>query len=362
MRVLLDGRFLQDHFPGIGRYTSHLVREIPRLPDIDLWVLRDPTAANHRFDWDDLTRTGARVVERWCGIFSPRDQVSFNAQARCLRPDVIHFPYPVRPYAVPRPTVVTIHDTIPLRWPDLLPRRRDRLLFPVIVRLAAAASRIVLTDSQAARDDIVSLVGVPERKIRVAPIGIPPRPPEAVRPPDAAGRHLLFVGVNKPHKNLPHLIEAYAASGVDLPLVLAGPEDPRYPAARQTAERLGVADRVRLLGFVDDATLARLYREAAIFVFPSRAEGFGIPVLEALASGVPVIASDLPVLREVAGDAARYVNPLDVAGWAEAIARLTGDRDGQAKLSLAGRERAAVFDPRRTAALVVEAYRDAVAS
>ncbi|HEX2172230.1 MAG TPA: glycosyltransferase family 1 protein, partial [Dehalococcoidia bacterium] len=295
MRVTLDGRLIQDHFPGIGRYTFTLARALPELPEIEaLSILRDPAAPNQRFAWDSLAGSKVRVIDRRVGIFSARDQLTFNTQRRRLAADLIHFPYPVRPYAVPAPTVVTIHDTIPLRRPDLLPDHRSRLIFPLLLRLAAAASRIVLTDSRAAAEDLRRLGGELPAKIRVEPPAVIPTAGDLAG--RGAGDHLLYVGINKPHKNLPRLIEAYAASRVDMPLILAGPIDPRYPEAAATAERLGLADRVRCLGLVDEALLADLYRRARCLVFPSLEEGFGLPVLEAMAAGVPVIASDIPAI------------------------------------------------------------------
>ena len=361
MQIVLDGRLIQDHFPGIGRYTAGLVRELPALAEIDrLIVLRDPRAPNRRFAWSDLARVKTEIVDRPVGVLSPRDQITFNQQARPLRADLFHFPYPVRPYAMPWPSVVTIHDTIPLRWPDLLPRRRDRLIYPWLLRLAAASARIVLTDSAAARADLIDLARVPAAKVEVVPIGV--EPPAALRPAERRnGDCLLYVGINKPHKNLPRLVRAYAASRVARPLVIAGPIDPRYPEASRTAAELGVGEWVHFLGMVDEATLAALYQRARLFLFPSLAEGFGLPVLEAMASGVPVIASDIPAIREVAAGAARLIDPLDVDAWAEAIADLDADQTARVELSRAGKDRAARFTPRRTAELVAAAYRRALA-
>ena len=361
MRIVLDGRLIQDHFPGIGRYTAGLARELPVQPDVDrLIVLRDPRAPNRRFAWSDLAHPKTTVIERAVGVFAPIDQVSFNLQARRLAADLFHFPFPVRPYALPQPSVVTIHDTIPLRWPNLLPRRRDRLMYPWLLRLAAASARIVMTDSEAAQADLIQVAGVPPAKVEVVPIGVEPPPAGARRADGPDGEWLLYVGINKPHKNLPRLVRAYAASRVARPLVIAGPIDPRYPEAARTAAELGLGDRVRFLGLVDEDTLATLYQRAHLFLFPSLAEGFGLPVLEAMAAGVPVIASDIPAIREVAAGAARLIDPQCVDEWAEAIASLDANAAARAELAQAGRDRASQFTLRRTAELVVAAYRRAL--
>src|SRR5207245_1810440 len=143
----------------------------------------------------------------------------------------------------------------------------------------------------------------------------PPITPHVSRLTSHASRltpaYLLYVGINKPHKNLPRLIQAYASLDRQTPpLLIAGPVDARFPQAPALAERLELTDRVHFLGHVPEDELAALYANATLFVFPSLAEGFGFPVLEAMAHGTPVVCSDIPVLRELAGDAALYFNPL----------------------------------------------------
>ncbi len=188
-------------------------------------------------------------------------------------------------------------------------------------------------------------------------------------------RFVLYVGSNKPHKNLTGLVTAWAelirgpgamsgtqtatpggdaASGAEL--VIAGAWDPHYPEARQLADSLGDS-RIRWLGPVADADLPGLYAAATVFVFPSRFEGFGLPVIEAMACGTPVICSNVTALPEVAGDAAILIDPEDTAGLAEALGRVLQDEALQDDLRERGLRRAADYSWERTAAQTLEVYR-----
>ncbi len=175
--------------------------------------------------------------------------------------------------------------------------------------------------------------------------------------------YLLYLGSNKPHKNLVRLVEAWrivVASGVqaaDVPLVIAGAWDARYPEARQRVDTLGLADRVLFLGPVADADLPALYAGARAFVFPSLYEGFGLPVLEAMACGAPVICADGSSLPEVAGEAALLVDARDVEALATAIRRVLADADLAGELRRRGVQQAARFSWAQTAQRTLEVYR-----
>jgi glycosyltransferase involved in cell wall biosynthesis len=172
------------------------------------------------------------------------------------------------------------------------------------------------------------------------------------------GEYLLSVGETRPYKNIPRLLEAFArldAPGLDL--VLVGRHDPRERDLRALAERLGVGGRVRFLGFVPDEQLAALYSGAVAFVFPSLYEGFGIPLLEAMACGCPVVTSDLASMPEVCGEAAVYVDPSDADAIAAGMASVVGDREMSAALARRGLERAARFSYRSAAESILEVLR-----
>ena len=404
--ILLDLRCVTPHFPGIGRYALNLARALAALPDLGkrrLLLLHLPHPRGATPDSShlaELASAGAQLIPCPAAPFSLAEQILVPLWVARLRPAVVHFPYYVRPYILATPSVVTIHDTSTSRYPDSVPTRRGRIAYQVATRLAIASSRLVVTDSAASRDDLQRYFGLSPDRIRVVPLAadefltreirdprtglVPPPhlpqseiwgpgtglmlPPQAlplltdefVAPPPST--YLLYVGINKPHKNLVRLIDAYHRSGIPHDLVLAGYEDPRYPEARQRARELGLSDRVRFLGPVDDATLRSLYAGATAFVFPSLAEGFGLPLLEAMASGIPAIAARAGSLPEIAGEAALLVDPLDVPALAEAIRAVSRDAALRADLAQRGRQQAARFTWRRTAEMMLAVYDEAIAA
>ena len=221
--------------------------------------------------------------------------------------------------------------------------RLDRAIFKWVVPRAVRRARRVIAVSERTKRDLIELYGVAESKVAVTPHGVDP----AFTPDCSSGGYLLFVGAIQERKN--PLAAAEAAAEVGLPLVVAGPE--REPALARELERRG-AD---LRGYVEKDELARLYRGAAALVLPSRYEGFGLPVLEAMACGTPVVAANDPALREVAGEAALYAEPAELA---DAIRRAIAERD---RLVAAGLARAAQFTWDETARRTLDVYRQALA-
>jgi alpha-1,3-rhamnosyl/mannosyltransferase len=237
-------------------------------------------------------------------------------------------------------TVLTVHDLSFERHPALMPFKDRRVFKTTVPRSARRADRVIAV-SERTRDDLIELYRIPEEKIRVIPHGVDP----AFVPGVGTGeRYLLFVGAVQRRKDPWAALEA--AQDVQLPLVIAGPE--REPALAAELRRRG-AD---LRGYVEKRELAELYRGAVCLVVPSRYEGFGLPVLEAMASGVPVVAARDPALMEVAADAAVYADQGDLAG---AILRAVERR---ADLRTAGLARAAQFSWAETARRTVEVYRE----
>jgi glycosyltransferase involved in cell wall biosynthesis len=243
--------------------------------------------------------------------------------------------------------VVTIHDLLPFRHPEYVPGPYASVL-RWMNRRAARAARRVLTVSEASRDDITGFLGVDPALVDVVPLAggevHPPEPP-VTRSDDV----VLSIGNRMPHKNFSALLEAVAridpARRPRVVITGSHDDDPLRPEV----ERLGLADRVELEGWITGADLERRYAEAALFVFPTRFEGFGLPPLEAMARGCPVLASDLPVLREVGADAAAYVDTRSPAELATAIVALLDDPAERGRMSRAGHARAAEFSWRRTA-------------
>lgn len=367
LRIAVDGRCIGDHFPGIGRYAYNLCRSLSGVgAGHTFFLLYDPTARNSRFalaELASLPNIKLRPVN--AGIFSVRSQVSLPLILQTERIDVYHSPYYVRPYAAFVPTVVTLHDAIPVMFPEDGLLGRSRLAFTLATKLTIATATRIIVGSETAGRDFRRLLGVPPEKVKTIYHAVD----ERFRPfdPDAIAmvRHrlglpskfLLHVGINKPHKNLARLIEAFSRlEDSETALVLAGPEDQRYHQPRELVERLGLQCRVRFLGLVDEESLPGLYAAATAFVFPSLYEGFGLPVLEAMASGTPVLCSSASCLPEVVGGAAVLVDPLDTDAWAAAMTRIVKDGGLRAEMRRRGLARAAEFSWEKTARATLEVY------
>jgi glycosyltransferase involved in cell wall biosynthesis len=261
--------------------------------------------------------------------------------------------------------VVTVHDLIYARFPEAHAGIREKGM-RVLVPLAARRSDRVIVDSQSTRRDLIELVGVASERIDVVPLGLgavrrqAPMPEHEVRARLALGgrRVLLSLSAKRPHKNLLALIGALAQMPAeDRPvLVLPGYATPHEAELRARARALGLADSVRFPSWVSAAELEGLWAIASAFVFPSLYEGFGLPVLEAMARGVPVACSNASSLPEVAGDAALLFDPREERAIAEALLRLLGDGALRERLRSLGNAQAARFTWEQTARLTLESY------
>ncbi len=243
------------------------------------------------------------------------------------------------------PTVATCYDLVPLHDPG--PRPRHTALVRANLRRLRTVAHVVAI-SRATADDAIATLGVPPARITVVPLGIPPEAEPSGNTPGAP--YVLYANSFEPHKNPGLAIDALAATRSGVDLVMVGVSDPGLTRAlRERAVARGVADRVSFPGYVDDGRLAALRRNAAAVLVTSRREGFGLPVLEAMRSGTPVIASDIPALREVAADAATILSPDVPAAWAAAIDAVVGDEELARTMAAAGRRRATDFSWERTA-------------
>jgi glycosyltransferase involved in cell wall biosynthesis len=266
--------------------------------------------------------------------------------------------------------VTTIHDLNYRMVPDAHFGIRG-LGMRVLVPLAARTSHRVIADSGSTRDDLVRELRVPAGKIDVVPLGLG-QPPQAATPPEELRARLslgsravvLSLSAKRPHKNLRGLLDGLARfpAGRRPLLVLPGYPTPHEAELREHAGALGIADDVRFLGWTSGADVEGLFAACSAFVFPSFYEGFGLPVLEAMARGVPVACSDRASLPEVAGDAALLFDPGDPGAIAAALERLLGDRAEADRLRAAGRAHAARFTWARTAELTLASYERAFAA
>jgi len=265
--------------------------------------------------------------------------------------------------------VTTIHDVIPLIFPRHAPRSKKARLFPLYRRLmreVGARADAIITDSRASAHDVAHHLAIPDSRqnsIHTIHCGVDQRfaPSSVPRTRnDGGGARLLYVGRSDPYKNVTTLIRAFAAARQQVPvplrLTIAGSPDPRYPEAQALAREYDLEDSVHWTGYVSDDELLQLYQSCDALVHPSRYEGFGLQILEAMACGLPVITSNGGSLPEVAGDAAIVLSPDDTAGFAASIVKVLTDPSLAADLRRRGLAQAARFTWQATARATLAVY------
>lgn len=363
LTVAYDLRFAAEHFTGIGTHAYRLIEALLALPGPERYaVLWNPDLASSRFDFTPIRRHPRVVwIERRLPPLGILSLWNMGRLLREIRPAVYFSPFYFMPTQPGCPCVLTLHDVRPLRLRGGL-RFWSRTLYRLALARAAAA-RFVLTASEFSRREIAELSALKPDQIRVVQLGIPSshRQLASQRPAKLPeGPFALAVGINMPHKNLSTLVGAWEQFGTSphLRLVAAGPDDRRHPSVAQLAERSGVND-VLALGPVTENELEWLYRNATLVLFPTLYEGFGLPMVEAFAHGIPVIASDIPPLREIGEGVARFVAPLDSNVWASEVRALAGDSSARQSMAAAGLQRAGELTYERTARATLEVLREA---
>ena len=366
MRVAIDARKLHDF--GIGTYTRNLLRHLARIDRDSEYLL-----LCHQPDLGIGAQLGPnfRTVLEPSPNYSVREQIHVPWLLHRERPDVFHAPHYVLPPAVGCRSLVTIHDCIHLVFPQYLPNRAAYVYAKASMWSAARRSNRILTVSEASKRDIIRFLNVPPEKIVVVHNAIDER--FRVTPSEEAiarvreryqldHRFVLYVGNIKPHKNLVRLIEAFdrlRKCGFDeLTLLIIGDEISKLPALRRAVHSHKLHKHVRFLGYLPDETLAVLYRLAVVFVFPSLSEGFGLPPIEAMACGAPVVTSNVSSLPEVTGGAAVLVDPYDVESIADGIARVLNNPALREELRVKGIARALDFSWERSVARTREIYQE----
>lgn len=358
--IAIDARKLLDF--GIGTYLRGLVRGLAAIDRETRYVLLgDPAGAGTlgalpgNFDWASERSPGYSVRELW----------SVARTARRVGADLFHAPHYVLPYGLPCPAVVTVHDLIHLRFPEHRTPLETAYARRTVARALRNAAR-TLTVSETTRRELVERFGDVAARAVVTPNAVDERFRAAAEPSeqastlarlDLAPGYLLFVGNPKPHKNLEALLAARArleASRGEAPrLVVVGGTPSLASDERGSA--------VRSLGVVEAADLPALYGGALALVVPSLWEGFGLPALEAMACGTPVVAADRGALPEVVGDAALLFDPTDAGAFDAALARIVDDASLRADLARRGPARAARFTWAETARATLSVYRDVLA-
>jgi glycosyltransferase involved in cell wall biosynthesis len=356
---------------GVSRYIDRLLRALPEVIDQDCLCVyagrgSEPTIDVLSTSWKRAPVRGERPESRilW-------EHLGLPGLARRDHLDLFHGPVNVVPPGLPCPSIVTVHDLAFMRFPEQVTKKRYQYLSRTLAASVKRASRVI-TVSESTKRDIVELIEAAPAKISVTPLGVDERfrrldqdAIEVFRQQAGIERpFVLFVGTLEPRKNLARLIEAFALIANDVPhdLFVIGPEGWLTSGIYETAERLRERGRVQLRGFVPDGQLPVWYSACDLFAFPSLYEGFGLPALEAMACGAPVVASGTSSLPEITGDAGINVDPTDVEAIAEGMRRVLIEPNLASDLSRRGQDRAKTFTWTKTADLTVKAYREAVQS
>ncbi len=360
MLIGIDARKLGDG--GIGTYIRSLGAALLADPGPHDYAWFVEPAAAGRTPWP---RPAREIVVR-AGKYSLAEHWVLPRAAAAAGVDVLHAPHYTLPLGWRGPAVVTIHDLIHLRYPGFFPPGAA-VYARVMAGLAAQRARCVIANSEYTKAEVVERLGVDPGRVRVIPLAVDAEltraAPGAVdvfrRERGLPADYLLYVGARRRHKNLALLLEALAAipAAHRPPLVLSGVRWPGDdPLARRAAE-LGIAGALAFAGdFADTHALACVYSGAALYVQPSLTEGFGLPPLEAMACGTPVLSSDGGALPETVGDAAALLPPHGPARWASEIEALLGDTARRAALMTRGAVRARAWSWARAAAATREAY------
>jgi glycosyltransferase involved in cell wall biosynthesis len=366
MKIGIDARLDQT---GIGRYTFSLIRELAAIDQENEYAL---FLRRETYDSFELPGPNFQKVLADVPHYSAAEQLRLPGLIRRAKLDLVHYPHFNVPVLARVPYVVTIHDLTHTTRRSLESTTRDPAKFALksagyelVLRRAVRGARRIIAVSEATKQAITDYLHVDPAKITITYEGVDQA---AVSGPDTGALerfgitkpYFLYVGAAYPHKNLLQLIEAFAQLPGDYQLVLAGDHERFGGSLRNRAGELGVGERVVFPGRVSDAELAALYEDALAYTFVSLSEGFGLPGLEAMAAGVPVVSSNLTSLPEVYGDAALYVDPADSANIAAGLERIASDEALRTKLVQLGHERVKQFSWRRMAEQTLQVYREAV--
>jgi len=364
MRIAIDARKLRDF--GIGTYIRNILIELSRLDrETEYVVLCRPDD----LESGDVLGRNFRMVPETAPTYSIAEQFKIPLSLAREGVQLVHEPHYVLPPLLRCRSVVTIHDCIHLMFPEYLPNRLAYYYAKSSMWAASRKSDRILTVSEASKRDILRFFDVPPEKVVVIYNAIDERflaPANPERMDLVKKRYqldhpfVLYVGNIKPHKNIERLIASFARArgqcSDDLKLIIIGDEISKYPGLRQQVHRHKIDKHVRFLGFQPMETLAAFYRLARAFVFPSLYEGFGLPPLEAMACGAPVVTSNVSSLPEVSGGAALLVDPYDEDAIAAGIVRAVTDDAMRAELIEKGRQRARTFSWKQSVQRIHEIY------
>lgn len=371
---MIDARWIFPRLSGVGVYTRNLIRHLGIVDRENQYiVLFDDSALMER----ELQQTGARDRGNFSAemlpysVFSLRNQAKLPGKLKSLGVDVFHSPnfmIPLRGSGVR--TVVTIHDLIPLLFPEYTGRSKKTRFFPVykrIMKRVANRADAIMADSECTRRDIINRFGVPGEKVHCLHLGVDELFSEGAttgsirRRFGVSGKLVLCVGRQDPYKNVLTAVKAFAQvleqrKDLECSMLIVGERDPRYPEVGVYISQNNLYKKVFMTDYLSDEELVEAYREADVLLHLSLYEGFGLPPLEAMACGTPVVASDRASLPEVLGDAVFYTDPLNPSEAADKVIAVLTDETARRRLISEGKEQAAKYKWTETARQVLSVY------
>jgi glycosyltransferase involved in cell wall biosynthesis len=361
-RVVIDAR---ESGTSTGRYVDKLVEYLHKLkPAFEIIVL----TKSPRVEYLKGIAPGFKIVEADYEEFGFAEQIGFKHFLRSLKADLVHFSMPQQPIWYKGKVVTTVHDLTTLRFTNPAKNKFvfnfKQLIFGHVIKRVARKSAAVISGTQFAKDDLVNYTGINPDKVTVTleaadAIKAPAQPYEALKDK----RYILYVGRPTPHKNLERLIDAFVAlkaTQPDLHLVLVGKKDANYRRIEKSVQARQLRN-VHFTDFATDGQLRWLYEHCQAYIFPSLSEGFGLPGLEAMLQGAPVVSSDATCLPEVYGEAAHYFDPLDVQSMADAINEVLTNKELRSELIARGHEQVKKYSWQRMAEQTLAVYEKVLA-
>ncbi len=364
MKLFIDARMLGN--AGIGCYIQNIIKNIDQLAsgeDIQLTAFLNSGDEKYLGRLEHTAVMQALSRTRFYGL---KEQAMLTYYLAALKPDLAHFPNFNVALRKKIPFVVTIHDLSCLRSSGACQGIPARFYAAFMIGFACRHSRLIITDSQYSKQDIMNTIHVPESKIRVIYPAVDTNY-QSVKDPylrlakyNLPEKYILYVGNHEKRKNIPALIAAFSRSQAvqEYKLVITGRQDLRRKEIYQTIDALNMGERIVFTGYFPEDDLPALYTQAGLLAFPSSYEGFGLPVLEAMACGTPVVCSRSSSLPEVSGEAAVIINPADIPGFTYAIDNVLSDQDLRQRLREKGFQRARQFTWERAAKEHIQVYKE----
>lgn len=368
MRIGIDARLI--NWPGIGRYVASLIENLLPLSSPHDYIIYFASVQDQTIMPSLAQNNRVEKVIFPYPVFSISEQLQWPRRIRQDHLDLFHAPHYVVPLAASVPMVVTIHDLVGFRFPEHMYGTIARFYYQSMTRLAVRKADKSITDSDFTRSEMVNLLHTSPSKIQTVYLGVdqtkflfhPQNDEKFLRQYNFPGRTMLYLGTKKPWKNLPliiHVLKELIQAQEDVTLILSGKDARRQQDLSQLIQNLGLQAHIQEVGYIEETAVSAFYRAATLFTFPSYYEGFGLPVLEAMASGVPVIASHSASIPEIVGDAGMLLDPHKVPEWVHHTRALLNDEPQRQHLIQQGIRRSQMFTWHKCATETLAVYESA---